>query len=488
MKLEVQPRDDHQVKIVAEFDQAEFDSYVHRAARKLASQTRIPGFRPGKAPFDMICRVVGDETINQQAIEDLVDDQYSKVLDEANIKPGAAGSLDEIIAVSPPKLAFLVPLEPEVELGDYKSLRKDYEAQAVTDADVDEFLKRMQTNYSTAEPVDRPAENGDLVYVKFSGRLTNPAEGEEAEVYPERPAQFIIGDEVIQDRNWPFPGFNEQLLGVKADDTKKIVYSFPEDEEDVAIRGKEVEFEITVQSVKALTLPEIDDDFAQMVGQFENADVLRQAVREQLEASKRDEYDDTYFTGLIDQIVETATIKYPPQTLDHEIEHLLEHLKEDVGRQGIELDAYFKMVNKDRETFIAEEIKPSAEKRIARSLVLDKLAQTENIQLGEDDYKLAIDETVQTLQTIPQQKSKKNRLDRSTVDSLTMNALNRRYNQLVLNRLKAIATGEAEKAEAPVETTSAADEAPAKPTKARKPRKKAATDTQAEETPKPEAE
>ncbi len=514
MKLEVQPRDDHQVKIIAEFEQAEFDSYVHRAARKLAKQTRIPGFRPGKAPFDIVRRVIGDEALNQQAIEDLVDDQYGKILDEAKVQPGASGSLDEIVEMNPPKLAFLVPLEPEVVLGDYKSIRQEYQPQEVGDSEVEDFLKRLQTNYSTAEPVERPAEKGDLVYVKFSGKLTNPAEGEDADVFPERPAQFIIGDEVVQDRDWPFPGFNDRLAGLSADETKRILHTFSADDEDEAIRGKEVEFEITVQSIKSMTLPEIDDDFAQTVGQFESVEALRNAVREQLEENKKNEYEDTFFSSLIDKVVADATIKYPPQSLDHETEHMLEHLKEDVARQGIELEAYFKMIDKDRDTYIEEEVKPAAKKRLERSLVMEKLAQAENVKLEENDYQEAVNETIQALQTLPQPKNKKDRLNQNMVDSMTMNVLNRKFNTLVLDRLKAIATGEAVLAEQAqalaekvAETTEAdaesatsetqpavdevpaekavSEETPAEPVKTRKPRKKAKSTT--EDSPEPEA-
>lgn len=497
MKLEVQPREDHQVKIIAEFDQEEFENYFRRAARKVSRETRIPGFRPGKAPLDVVRRLVGDESLKQQAIEDLVDEQYSKVLDEAKINPGGSGALEEIISIDPPKLAFIVPLEPEVTLGDYKTVRKEYTAPVVTDGEIEDYLKRLRMNYSTAEPVERAAEKGDLVYVKFGGKLVSPAEGEDDNVFPERPAQFIVDDDTIEGSEWPFPGFTKELAGLKADDEKTVRHTFGEDEKDEALRGKEVEFSVQVQSVKSITLPILDDDFAKTLGQFETVDELRKTIKEQMQASKLEDYENTYFTDLIDQIVAVSTIKYPPQVVEHEVEHMLEHLSEDLSRQGMEMATYFKMIGKDKDAFVAEEVRPSAVKRLERSLIIEQIARDEDMKLEEADYNMAINETIQALSAMPQEGKKgKPKFDQNTINNMTMNVLNRRMNQMVLERIKAIGTGEADKVaetpaaaeetvtEAPVEETAAAEvKAPAKkPAKPRK--KKAAT----EEPPSPDAE
>lgn len=444
MKIEVQPHEDHQAKIIAEFETTLIEEYKRRAARKIGRETRIPGFRPGKAPLDMVRRVIGEEALQQQAVEDMIDELYPKILEEAKVTPSGSGSLEEIISLDPPKFAFIVPLEPEVNLGTYKDIRLDYHLDPVTEQEVDEFLKRMQTSYATAEPVERPAGEGDLVYVKLSGVLTNPAEGEDANVFPERPAQFIIGTDIIQNRDWPFPGFTDQLAGISADQEKTITYTFLEDEKDEALRGKEVKFTVVDQSVKALHLPDLDDNFAQTVGEFETIEALRKSVRTQLETSKKDETDDKYFVELLDKMVEGAEIKYPSHILDHEVEHLLEHLKEDLKQQGMEMDAYFKMLDTDREKYIEEKVKPAALKRLARSLVLEEIGKQENIQLGEDDYKEAVNSTLDQLKAMPAPQKRKERVSQDMINSAAASALSRKYNDRVLERIKQIATGEAE--------------------------------------------
>lgn len=467
MKLDVQPLEDHQVKVTAELEPSVLDDFMHRAARKISRETRIPGFRPGKAPYDMVRRHVGEDVLQQQAVEDIIDEYYPKILDEAKIKPGAMGSLEKIVSTNPPTFAFVIPLEPTVELGNYKDIRQDYNLEPVSEKDVDEFIQRLRTNYATAEPVEHPAEDGDLVYVKFSGKLVKPAEGEDENVFPERPAQFIVGNDVMQNRDWPYPGFNESLKGMSAGEKKVTKYTFPKDEKDEALKGKKVEFSVDVQSVKSLKLPELNDEFAQTVGQFDSVEALRKGVQEQLEANKKEETDDEYYTSVIDKVVEGATIEYPPQVLEHEVEHLLEHLKEDVGRQGMELEAYFKMIDMDREKYIEEQVRPSARKRLARSLVMDELAKAEQVKLEQDDYNQAISATVSQLQSQPRPKKAKEKISSDVVNNLTMNELSRKFNVKVLERMKAIATGHGGETPAESDETGEAEKT-AKPARAKK--------------------
>ena len=143
MKIETQPLEDRQVKIIAEFDTETLEDYSRRAARKLSRETRVPGFRPGKAPIDLIRRMIGEEAIQQPAVAMIVDDHYAKVLAEANVEPSGPGTLEEVISLDPPKFAFVVPLRPEVKLGDYHSIRLPYEPPTVSDVEIDAFFKRM---------------------------------------------------------------------------------------------------------------------------------------------------------------------------------------------------------------------------------------------------------------------------------------------------------------------------------------------------------
>ncbi|TLN23717.1 trigger factor, partial [bacterium] len=328
-------------------------------------------------------------------------------------------------------------------LGDYNALRKDYEAPAVSDEQVTDYLRRLQTSYATAEPVERAAEKGDLVYYMLNGHYSQPAEGEDAEVVKDGPAQSIIGEDTLSDKDWPFAGFSDELIGLSANDEKTVKHTYADDEKDEKLRGREVEFHVTVQSIKALHLPELDDEFAKTMGEFATFAELKESVVKQLSESARQEYEQKYFDELFEEIAGQSTIKYPPQVLEDEQEHILEHLKEDLTKNNLDLETYLKLINTDREAFMAEQVTPAAVKRLRRSLVLEEIGKAEKIELAENEVNEAVNGTLRQLSTTPGFDPKK--VTERLVNAIAMDAVSRLYNARILERLKAIATGEAEK-------------------------------------------
>lgn len=449
MKIETIPQEDHQVKIEAEFEVELFDSFKRRAARKIAKQAKIPGFRPGKAPYDVVLRMYGEGAINEEAIELLIDEQYAKVLDEASVTPSGPGSLQEIISMDPPKLSFLVPLKPEVELGDYKSIELEYSPEPVLDEEINEFLTRLQKNYATAEPAERPVEKGDVVYFKLTG-----FENEEV-ILEETPVQLVIGEDDKKD-NWPYEGFSNELIGMSEGDSKEIEHSFSDEAEDERFKGKNVKFVTNIQSVKTLTLPKLDDEFANSLGQFENFAELEQAVREQQEINKKQEYDDKYYSDLIAKYAEISTVKFPPFMVEEEVEHMLKSLERDLKQQNLDFDTYLKLLSTDKEKYVETNVRPAAINRVKSTLIIEQVAQEEKVEVAKEDIDGIINDTVQMLQNMPDQKGKKARLNDEMVNNVAYNAISRLYNQRTLERMKAMASGEAqiETPEEIVETTS----------------------------------
>lgn len=440
MKLETTLREDQQAEIVVEFETAEFDAFKQRAARKIAQQAKVPGFRPGKAPYSHILRLYGNEAIEQEAIEIMLDDQYPKIIEQSDLKPSGPGALKEVVSLNPLKLSFLVPLAATVDLKDYAEIRLPYELKPITDADVDSAINRIRTSYSTAEPVERAAAIGDLVSVKLSGLLLNPDEGQKAELLSEEPTQFTIEEEDSEDL-WPIPGFSKNLVGLSANEEKVVTYTFPQDWANEELRGKEAQYRVVVENVKYLHLPELDDEFVATLGEFKTLADLQKVVREQLESNAKREYENGYFDILIDKIAEQAVIKYPQQMLDEEVNHMLEHLNEDLGERSMDLDTYFKMIQTTREKFIEEEVKPAAIKRLHRSLIIDEVGRAEKIEIGDEDQGEVSSITLSTLQSYVQA-NKKKKLSEEMINSATYNAMTIVFNRRVMARLKARANGE----------------------------------------------
>ncbi|NTV35476.1 MAG: trigger factor [Anaerolineaceae bacterium] len=445
MKLETKIQDDHQIKITAEFEENSLEKYKRQAARKISEGTKIPGFRPGKAPFDVVRRLYGDDAIEKQAVEIMIDDVYPQIIDEAKIEPAASGQLEEIISSDPPKFSFVIPLAPEVELGKYQDIRKDYKFEGVADDEVESFLKRIQTSYATAEPVERPIEKGDLVYLKMKGTLKKIAEGENAEVIREAPMQTIVGENSMQEESWPFKGFSNELIGLNEKEEKTFSHKFKKDDASEELRGKEVEFHVTIESVKSLHLPEINDEFAKSTGNFETLEELKKSVLENLEKGKRDEFDRKYFDELIDEIIALSTIKYPPQVVEQEMESVLGSLQQDLAEQKMDLEAYLKLVQKDRETFLNDEIRPAAVKRLERSLVMDKLSHEEKIELSKEDLQKEFDKTLYDMQSTTDFKALRRKMSNERIaNAIAMQAASKLMNNRILDRIKAIASGEGE--------------------------------------------
>jgi trigger factor len=445
LKIETTPHENHQVKIVAEFDADDFAGYKRRAARKIAKKTKIPGFRPGKAPYDIVERLVGASSIQEEAVEILIDDQYANLLTEADVKPSGPGSLEEVISLDPPKFAFLVPLQPEVDLGDYKNIRLDYSPEEVKDEEVKDFLKNLQRNYSTAEPMDRPIQDGDLVYYKITA-IDQAADEAENVIFSEKPVQIILGDDA-EPGNWPFENFSNELIGLSEGQEKTIEHTYPQDDSEEEFSGKQVVFTIIIQSVKTLQLPELNDDFARLLGQFDDFAALEAAVREQLVSTKNQEFEDKYYTDLLEMIAHQATVNYPQFMVDEEIEHILQSVQKDLKQQNLDFETYLKLMKTDREKYIEENVRPAAEKRLVNSLIIDKFAHEEKIEIAKEDVESIMTNTRQMVENNPNPKGKKGKVSSQEINSVAYNAMTRLYNQRTLERMKFIASGEIDNVE-----------------------------------------
>jgi trigger factor len=450
LKIETVALEDQQTKVIAELDAEILEKYKRQAARKISQHQKFPGFRPGKAPYDMVRRVIGDEALIQEAVELMLDEVYPKMLQEAGIQASGPGKLEEIVRLDPPTFAFVVPLPPSVDLGEYKEIRKDYEAEPITDEQVDSTMRRLQRSYSTAEPVERPAQKGDMVAFKLTAKRTQPAEGEDETLVAETPYQMVAGeeDEANPDDIWPYQGFTQELLGLSAGDNKTVLHTFDEESPYEDLHGIEASFTIEVQNVKEMHLPELNDDFAQMMGEFEDMEALRKTIHAQLEQNYSQQFDQKYFEDLIDALVEQAQVKYPPHMLEEEMERFVHGVEHNLEHERLDLETYLKMRDMNRETFMETEVKPAAERRLRRSLVLEEFARVENVSVRNEEIESIYFSAMRQMeQSAEAQKGGKNRQNsREIVNSLAMNTINSVFNQRILSRLKAIATGRGDEA------------------------------------------
>ncbi len=452
MNIEKQYQEDHSVKLIVEVEQDKMLNFKRRAATKIASRGNIPGFRPGKAPYDVVIRTYGEGAVTEQAVDLFIDMEYSNILKEADVNPGAAGALESIDSLEPPKFTFRVPLAPDVDLGDYHSIRMPYEWKTPEQKDVDAALEDLRQMYATTENVDRAIETGDYVLVDVKS--------ETPELNRTGFATFVRNED--RDTEWPYNGFAKQLLGLKAGESKTIKHKFPEEWEVEELKGKNVEIEATVKTVRGVTLPDINDDFAKMAGAGETVDALIETVKKDVETRSQAEYDDKYFVDLIEKIKEGATIKYHEHTIEHESEHVLSDLSNRLSQQGMDLETYFKVRNTTREQFIEDEVKPVAKKRLERGLILDEIVRKEKIQLDNDALDAEYNNTLNSLaiQGMDFSKVRGGRKGQKQLsEAIAMESASRVMTRKALDMIKSIAMGEYK----PVEETKAEDSEEAAP-------------------------
>jgi trigger factor len=433
LKIEKLIQDDHQAKLIVEFEQEKMEAYKHRAARKLAERGKIPGFRPGKAPYDIIVRNYGEDVITEKAVDLLVDEEYSNILKEAEITPGASGTLEPIDTQQPTKFTFRVPLAPEVDLGKYHSVRLPYKWSTPTEKEVDQALEDLRQMYATTETVEREAQIGDYVLldVKSETAILNRTGF----------ATFILKED--RESEWPFRGFAKQLVGIKSGGINNITHKFPKDWDVEELQGKSVEIEATIKTVRSVTLPDLNDEFARMTGLGENLEGLMGAVKKDVETRSRADYEDQYFNELIEKIKVGATIKYAPQTLEHEGEHVLDDLSQRLAQQNMDLETYFKIRQTTREKFIKEDVEPVAKKRLERLLILNEIVRAENIQVENTKLNEEFNNTVSSLssQGLDFNKIRGGKQGQQRVaEVLAMESANRLLTRRALDILKDIAT------------------------------------------------
>ncbi len=442
MKFTKEILDDQQARITVEFETSLLEEFKLKAVRKISSKTKIAGFRPGKAPVDVVKRLYGEDVIEEEAIELLVNDVYPKLLKEAEVNPAAPGRLEKTESKNPPKFVFLIPLEPEVKLGDYHAIKMDYSPEPVKDEEIDKVIHRLQLNYSTAEPVEREAQKGDLVELKINAHLTHPTDGENAEFLKDSPYQLIIGEQDPSEDQFPFEGFESFIIGLKKNEEKNFKFTYSKTSSFEKLQGKEAEFSVLIQNIRELKKPELNDDFAKNLGNYETLAALRDSIKKELEETKTHDYDHKFYDDLVDKVISISEVKYPPQVLEDEIQRVLNNFEQNLATQNLDLNTYLKINQLEKDKFIENEIKSAAKHQLEQYLILEEIRKQEKIELEKEELQKAYSDSLVELQSNSDiKKLRKQFTSKELANRVLLQAASRLINKRVESRLQAIVTG-----------------------------------------------
>jgi trigger factor len=445
LKIDIENLEDQQAKLTVEVDNEQLEGAKRKAAKKIAKRIKVPGFRPGKAPYKVIQRQVGDEVLLEESLEILVNDIYPEIIEKTEIEPYGPGNLENVVSLEPLTLEFVVPLMAEIELADYHEIRFPYELPEITNQDVEAVEKDFQQRQAIEETVDRQAEVGDHVFLKVSAaRFEEEGEIEAGNLIEERSTSVIIAEEGEDtSMEWPFAGFSRELIGMSPGEEKKLIYTYPEDSQFETLQDVTAEFAILVEDIKSRILPELNDEFAQSLGEYEDLEALEVDIRESLEQRSNETYNAEYDDQVLDAIIEGSTIKYPPQMLENELNLVIQQLESRLANQGLDMDIYLKTRDMD-EQGLRDEATPVAESRVIRSLILLEIAGQEQIEVSEEELQ---EETERTFDSITQYMSDSDRKQFDTQNAL-INLTGSIYAEMRMNRtldyLRNIAKGDIE--------------------------------------------
>ncbi|MDE7243762.1 MAG: trigger factor [Oscillospiraceae bacterium] len=362
------------VELTVEVNAADFETAVEKAYKKQRGKIRMPGFRPGKAPRKMIERAYGEGVFYEEAVNSSWWDVYSEAVKEQDLKVVGYPKV-EVLEVSKEGYSFkaTVAVYPEVKLGQYKGLEAPKSEVNVTDEDVQKQLEDMADRNSRLVDQDREVQDGDIANIDFKGYLNNePFDGGEATNH-----DLGIGSGQF------VPGFEEQLIGMKAGEEKDIDITFPEDyHADLA--GKAVVFHVKVNAVKVKEVPELDDDFAMDVSEFDTLDELRADVRRKMTEQREDAVNREFENVLMDKVAEGLEADIPVDMIEDQAHAFVENFARQVQAQGMSLEQYLQMTNSNPDLLL-EQAKEPAERQVRLDLAVAAIIKEENIEATDED-------------------------------------------------------------------------------------------------------
>ncbi|MFC0522420.1 trigger factor [Pontibacillus salicampi] len=379
-------------QLTIEVDSKEFDRALDQAFKKVVKDVQVPGFRKGKVPRPIFEQRFGVESLYQDALDIILPEAYSNAIDEAGITPVDRPEVDVDQIEKGSNLIFTakVTVKPEVELGNYKGLEVEKQDTEVTDEDVVEELKKQQEQQAELVVKEEGTiENGDTVVMDFEGFVDGEAfEGGQADNY-----SLEIGSGTF------IPGFEEQLVGKASGEEPEVEVNFPEEYHAEELAGKAATFKVTIHEVKTKELPEMDDEFAKDVDEeVETLAELKEKTKTRLQEEKSREAENTMREELVNQATDNAQIDVPDAMVDTELDRMLKEFEQRLQMQGMTLDMYYQFSGQDEDA-LKEQMREDASKRVKTNLVLEAIAESESVQVTDEDVNEELENMASMYQT-----------------------------------------------------------------------------------------
>jgi len=377
MNSVLEKKENNRASFTIEVSEDIFEKAVQKAYMKLRGRFSIPGFRKGKAPRKIIEMSYGEGIFYEEALNIILPEEYEKAIEELELEPVDSPEVDieQLEKGKPVIFKIEVTIKPEVTLGEYKNIEVEKVEYNVTDADVENELKNLQEmNSRLVDASDREAKEKDILNVDFAGYI----DGEQFEGGTAENQQLEIGSGRF------IPGFEEQLIGKKKGEEVDVEVTFPEDYFEESLKGKKANFKVTINDIKEKELPELDDEFAKDVSEFDTLEELKNSIKERLEKEAKNKEEIESESKVIEKVVEACQVEIPEVLIENQIKNEIGQFDYRLRLQGLSIDRYFELTNSSIDD-LKEQIRPSAETRVRTELVLEEIAKVEKIEASDED-------------------------------------------------------------------------------------------------------
>ncbi len=379
--------DKNQVKLTIEVDSEAFEAAMTKSFKKNVKYINIPGFRKGKAPRHLVEKYYGEAVFYEDAVNFVCPDAYEFAVKEADIDPVEQPTIDieEIGEGKNLVLTATVTVKPEVTLGDYKGVKVEKTVYETKDEDIEREIKNAQEQNARMIPVeDRAVKMGDSTVIDFEGFVDGVAfEGGKGTDYT-----LVIGSGSF------IPGFEDALVGAQIGVETDVNVTFPEEYHSEDLKGKPATFKVTVKEIKEKELPELDDDFAKDVSEFETFEEYKNSIKEKMDKANADRTKAEYENSVLEQVCANATVEIPDCMIENRLNDMLRDFDYRLQSQGMKLDQYMQMTGTTVDSF-KEQFKGQASEQVKMNLTLEAIAKAENIQVTEEDVEAELDKMAQ---------------------------------------------------------------------------------------------
>lgn len=377
-KTALEKLDNNKVKLTIHVGQDSFEEGMQKSYLKNRKSISIPGFRKGKVPRKVMEQYFGESILYEDAINEVFPPAYDQAVKETGIEPVDRPELDIVQIGSGQDFIFTaeVTVKPEVELGQYKGFEVDRVEYIVTDEEVEERIKQtLEQNARWVSVEDRPVKTGDRVILDYSGSI----DGELFEGGTAEKQNLEIGSGHF------IPGFEEQMVGMELGEEKDLKVTFPEEYHAEELKGKEATFHVKLHEIKEKELPDLDDEFAKDVSEFDTLDEYRADIKQKLEKNAEERSNTELKNNLIDLAVNNAKVDIPDVMVDFELDNMLRDIDNQLRYNGLNIESYLKIANTSIDDFRAQ-YKDDAYNRVKTQLVIEAIGKAENIEVSEEDY------------------------------------------------------------------------------------------------------